>query len=313
MADGIGFSGHRTRVWAELRRLYPEKMDPSKLDGERLKDDECPTKFLINFQKKWRDETGSAWNTNDTTKSLFKVMIKKTMPPEVQKRLDNVVGLMKMEWPLFSEHIVHHVENWRKEKKREEEANKNLATKLTQLQLNELTKAKKEKSKTQAPVVTAELSQPTPPVVVAPQAPATTQPMALAQPPQVPPMMTQGGVQPVPPQQGYTPQQGYPQQGYPQQSYQQRGNYQPQGGYPPQGSAGGYNRYQTQQRPRGGPNRRGGWRGPMGPSPMRRTQSNPQLNQPQGALNTCWGCGESGHQRQDCETHPWEGPTYGWQ
>ncbi len=44
-------------------------------------------------------------------KGLFKMMVKKAMPPEVQKCLDNVVGFMKMEWPQFSEYIVHHVES----------------------------------------------------------------------------------------------------------------------------------------------------------------------------------------------------------
>ena len=145
--DSVGFDGHRPRVWEHLRRHYPEKMDPSKLEGEMLKDEECPTKFLHNFQRKWKDETGSAWNVNDTTKNLFKLMVKKTMPAEVQKCLDGVVGLMKMDWPLFSEHIVHHVDNHRRENRQNEEVNKQLANKLTQLQLGELTKQKKKTEK----------------------------------------------------------------------------------------------------------------------------------------------------------------------
>ena len=183
-ADDVGFGGFRNQVWAELRKQYPEKMDPSKLDGEALKDGESPSKFLHDFQRKWRDETGSAWNANDTTKSLFKVMVKKAMPQEVQKRLDNVVGFMKMEWPLFSEHIVHHVENYRKEKQKEEEANKHLANKLTQLQLNELTKPKKEKAKAQAPVVTMDQAQSQSTVTMAPQTPTTPQTSVQPQVPQ---------------------------------------------------------------------------------------------------------------------------------
>lgn len=69
---------------------------------------------------------------------------------------------MKMDWPLFSEHVVHHLEQCRKEKRELEEQNKLLANKLTQLQLGKLTKQKKErekKIKTQAPVVTAEAIQ----------------------------------------------------------------------------------------------------------------------------------------------------------
>lgn len=156
-ADHVGFGGHRNQIWAELRKQYPEKMDPTKLEGEKLTDGECPAKFLHNFQRKWKEETGEAWNANLTTQSLFKLMVKKAMPVEVQKKLDNVVGLTKMDWPLFTEHIVHHVEIHRKEKKDVEEQNKQLATKLTQLQLGEIAKHQKkdkEKARTQAPVIT---------------------------------------------------------------------------------------------------------------------------------------------------------------
>lgn len=34
-------------------------------------------KFLCSFQVKWREEPGNAWNVNNTTQSLFKVMVKK--------------------------------------------------------------------------------------------------------------------------------------------------------------------------------------------------------------------------------------------
>ena len=73
-ADSVGFGGHRNQVWAELGKHYPEKMDPSKLDGEVLKDDKCPSKLHV-FQRRWRDETGGAWNTNNTTQRLFMLMV----------------------------------------------------------------------------------------------------------------------------------------------------------------------------------------------------------------------------------------------
>lgn len=56
----MGFNAWRNAVWAELRKKYPEKMDPSKLEGGG--EDECPAKFLNAFQRKWREETGEAWN-----------------------------------------------------------------------------------------------------------------------------------------------------------------------------------------------------------------------------------------------------------
>lgn len=78
--------------------------------------------------------------------------VKKAMPPEVQKRLDNVVGLMKMNtsYTMFRGCI-----GARREKQKDEEVYKHLDNTLTQLQLGELSsKNKKEKNKVRAPVVT---------------------------------------------------------------------------------------------------------------------------------------------------------------
>lgn len=37
--DHVGFGGYRNEMWAELRRRYPDVLDPSKLDGEMLKEE----------------------------------------------------------------------------------------------------------------------------------------------------------------------------------------------------------------------------------------------------------------------------------
>ena len=65
---------------------------------------------------------------------------------------------MKMEWPVFAEHIIHYVEQYRAEKTNQDKQSKMLAGKLTQLQIGELTKNIKkdrEKGKYQAAVTTA--------------------------------------------------------------------------------------------------------------------------------------------------------------
>ena len=73
----------------------------------------------------------------------------------MQKRLDSVVGLMKMDWELYSEYIVHYVEQYRKENKQQEEQSRQVSQKLAQLQLGELTDKKKNKGKIQAPIIAA--------------------------------------------------------------------------------------------------------------------------------------------------------------
>lgn len=92
------------------------------------------------------------------------------MPLEAQKRSVNVVGLINMKWPLFSEHLIHHVKSVRREKQEKEKANKHVACKLAQLQVNKLsTKQKEDKRKTQVPVITVEQVQTQPAATVAPQ------------------------------------------------------------------------------------------------------------------------------------------------
>lgn len=104
-------------------------MDMSKLEGEALKAYECPTKFLYNFQHRWREETGSARNANVTTEKFFKIMAKNAMPQEVQKCLGDMEGLMKMPWELFEKHIVHHVDRYRKEQRQQQEQEKQVSIK----------------------------------------------------------------------------------------------------------------------------------------------------------------------------------------
>lgn len=80
------------------------------------------------------------------------------MPPEVQKSLENVIGLMKIYWDTFAEHIVPHVDEHRKEKRAHKEQTNQLAIELTHLQLTELTnRQRKTKApvQVQAPVMTA--------------------------------------------------------------------------------------------------------------------------------------------------------------
>lgn len=91
-------------------------MDPTKLEKECLKDDDSPSQFLHNYQRMWRTETGSEWDSTESTKALFMLYVKNAMPKGVQNKLNGVVGLMKMTWPVFSEHIIHYVNEHRAEK-----------------------------------------------------------------------------------------------------------------------------------------------------------------------------------------------------
>lgn len=67
--------------------------------------------FIANGRMRWE----APGMPKKSTEALFKSMVKKGLPAPVQQKLEQVVGLSKMDWPLFVEHIVHHVNYHRKE------------------------------------------------------------------------------------------------------------------------------------------------------------------------------------------------------
>ncbi|KAL7384710.1 hypothetical protein ABVT39_007187 [Epinephelus coioides] len=298
-SDDVDFGHCRSKVWRQLRKHYPAKRDPSKLEGETLGENECPSKFLHTFQKKWKEETGEAWNANKTTQSLFKMMVKKAMPESVQRRLEDVVGLMKMDWPLFSEHIVHHVELYRKDRKKKDEEDKQLVNKLTQLQLGELSKLvkkEKEESKVHAPMVAATQA-----------APPTIQPQAPLQPPPIDPNAMGKETSANTTHHHYYYQQ-IPRGGGNQQTPRGRGRGGPGGNAPSTTFRGGWkggrnyipgNHHAFQDTPN------------QQPGPPHVGAGYPGAN-PAPPDNQCWGCGQPGHIQAQCPSNPWEGPAQNW-
>lgn len=97
--DVTALGTRRNRLWNEVRKAYPTKMDPGQLEHMTLKEDDNVVKFIHEYQDKWKEETGGTWDETDTSKGLFKLMLKKCLPKcllQVQSSLDEVVGLNSM-------------------------------------------------------------------------------------------------------------------------------------------------------------------------------------------------------------------------
>ncbi len=105
------------------------------------------------------------------------------MPQAVKSRLEDVVSLNSKTHKEFCDHVSHAVEQHRKNEQRLKTHEKELQKKITQLQLEELTK--KNKKKIQAPIKKEESEQMTlmspvnaPPPVIQPSPPAAVPPNA---------------------------------------------------------------------------------------------------------------------------------------
>lgn len=170
-ADGTEFNAYRAELWAALRGEYPARVDPKALRGETLTDTENPAAYVTRQLKRWKQETEEEIESSPVLQTLFRNSVIEAMPPPVQTKLEEVVGLTAMPLQQFREHVVHAIEKHRRDEEKAKEADKNLQRKLTQLQLNELQgKGKKimvvKTEENIPPTTQPETQPPQPPVAV---------------------------------------------------------------------------------------------------------------------------------------------------
>ncbi|XP_060717971.1 golgin subfamily A member 6-like protein 25 [Tachysurus vachellii] len=141
-ADGITFGPFRNRLWDQLREAYPTKADPGKVEKLKLDEEEGVAQFILKLQESWREEMGASWDETPASMTLFKLMLKRALPAEVQDQLETVVGLNTMPWATFEANVIHHTELHRKRKREAKKAEENLLVQLHKAQLGELTRNK---------------------------------------------------------------------------------------------------------------------------------------------------------------------------
>lgn len=101
-------------------------------------------------------------------------MLKKALPDEVQKKLEEVVGLSSVDWGTFIAHVIHHVDQFRKLKKEAKDATETLLTQLYKAQLGEITRTKQEEREKKKENVKQAALMVTPQPTTAPSGPAPT-------------------------------------------------------------------------------------------------------------------------------------------
>ncbi|KAK3522526.1 hypothetical protein QTP86_018664, partial [Hemibagrus guttatus] len=194
--DPRSFGPHRNSIWHSLRDSYPTRADPGRVEKIKMEEDESVAEFVLKLQKAWREEMGGAWDETAASQTLFRMMVKKALPMEVQDQLDTVVGLSTMAWPTFEANIIHYVELHRRKEREAKKAADSLVMQLHKAQLSELArnkqdimeKKKEEKSVAkQAAVLVAQppVAQPALPIA---QPAAMTQAMPIVPPQQMQPV-----------------------------------------------------------------------------------------------------------------------------
>ncbi len=127
-------------MWQALRAEYPIRLDPKSLKGEQLGETENPTTYAQRQLKIWKQKTERSPEGDPLMATLFRNAVIDAMPQAVKSRLEDVVGLNSKTHKEFCNHVSHAVEQYRKNEQKLKNQEKELQRKLTQLQLEELTK-----------------------------------------------------------------------------------------------------------------------------------------------------------------------------
>ncbi|KAK3549101.1 hypothetical protein QTP70_031896 [Hemibagrus guttatus] len=195
--DPRSFGPHRNRIWHSLRDSYPTRADPGRVEKIKVEEGESVAEFVLKLQKAWREEMGGAWDETGASQTLFRMMVKKALPMEVQDQLDTVVVLSTMAWPTFEANIIHYVELHRRKKREAKKVADSLVMQLHKAQLSELARKKqdnmekKKEEKNVAKQAAVLVAQPVAPPVAQPALPMP-QPAAMTQAmPIVPPQQMQ--------------------------------------------------------------------------------------------------------------------------
>ncbi|XP_074493132.1 uncharacterized protein LOC141768728 [Sebastes fasciatus] len=159
--DSELFAAHRGQMWRALRETFPTNVHPDNIFIESLGQEENPRAYVSRAHQTWRNVTGNDPDLNQMEQSILRAKIQKGLPLTVRSKLAEVVGLGSMAKGVYTDHIAHQVELYRKKEHDQKEQDQEILRKLNQIQLVD----NKKKDKKQAVVIQSQpqLEQPLPP------------------------------------------------------------------------------------------------------------------------------------------------------
>ena len=154
------FAARRGRVWRALKDTFPTNVHPDNILIEPLGQEENPRAYVSRAHQVWRNVTGNDPDLNQMEQSILRAKLQKGLPIPVRSKLAEVVGLGSMAKGVYTDHIAHQVELYRKKEHDQKEQDQETLRKLNQIQLVD----NKKKEKKQALVMHSQppLNQPSP-------------------------------------------------------------------------------------------------------------------------------------------------------
>lgn len=161
------FAASRGRVWRALKDTFPTNVHPDNILIEPLGPDENPRFYVSRAHQSWRNVTGHDPEESRMEQSILRAKIQKGLPLPVRSKLAEVVGLGSMTKGVYTDHIAHQVELYRKKEHEQRDQDQETLRKLNQIQL--VDNRKKEKKQAVVMQNQSELNQTIPQPLPLPQ------------------------------------------------------------------------------------------------------------------------------------------------
>ncbi|XP_047448301.1 uncharacterized protein LOC125012407 [Mugil cephalus] len=133
--DSELFAANRGRVWRALKDTFPTNIYPDNILIEPLGQEENPRAYVSRAYQVWRNVTGNDPEESQMEQSILRAKIKKGLPLPVRSKLAEVVGLGNMAKGVYTDHVAHQVDLYRKKEYDQKEQDQETLRKLNQIQL----------------------------------------------------------------------------------------------------------------------------------------------------------------------------------
>ena len=144
--DSELFSANRGRMWLSLRDTFPTNVHPDNILIEPLGQEENPRAYVSRAHQVWRGVTGNDPEGSQMEQSILRAKIQKGLPLPVRNKLAEVIGLGSMTKGVYTDHIAHQVELYRKKEHDQKEQDQETLRKLNQIQLVDNKKKEKKQA-----------------------------------------------------------------------------------------------------------------------------------------------------------------------
>ncbi|XP_013890153.1 uncharacterized protein LOC106537313 [Austrofundulus limnaeus] len=143
-------------LWPRIRERFPVNMESVELNNIPPLEGERGSVYLARVRELWGSKIGVDPVYDRPTWMMFKSAVLKSQTEQVRKQLECVVGLDRLDYDLWGDHVVHFIDKQEKDRQTEKQEMVSLEAQLNKAKLKDLrdkVNQIKEKSVVQMPQI----------------------------------------------------------------------------------------------------------------------------------------------------------------